>query len=359
MKILDTLQDFLLEHYKEAELRRLARSCSVNGEISASLPGRPVAYDELVLAAVDAFQRHGAIDEHFWRRLHEARPKLTAKIAAIQALFLSPPAQTAPLQLILTRVNASERRRFIEIEFVLRNDGPSVQTIKEIHVLAEGLQVDYTPDVRFSGVLDQGKFTFAVINNGWGSVSFTGEVSVREGQDVKTGRVAAAEIPSGDNAVRWQERVRGWKVEMSVRGDLENLVTHERVAVSEDRTVFDSCLFGGPHCGPDTTYVCILDATMPAQQKVYRTIRTIASGETDVFQCVVSATKAARFDLTVNILATDDSCLSTCQPGLTIWRHAQKQYEFGDLVDGAIFVLDRDNVWRLSNPAAAPWRQPK
>lgn len=356
MKPLEALQDFLLEHFREVDVRRLARSCSERGEIGASLPGRPVDREELVFAAVEAFHRHGAIDEHFWQHLHKARPKLTAKIAALQALFLAAPATSVPLRLVITRIHEPQFRPFLEVEFVLRNDGAVAQIVQDIHVTARNVEVDYRMEARIAATLDHGKFRFLVINNGWGSASFDGVVSVRHGKRVETHRIMLPKVASGERAVGWEARYQTWDLAMEVRGTLQNLVTKEVIQVHEDTTVFDSRLFGGPHQLPDTTYVCILDAERAEQHRVYRTLRTIAPGEIDVFQCAVSATKAARFDFTVDIVIAGDVRLTTHHPGLSVWRDAQEGYEFDSLVDGAIFVRGPDNVWRLADPTGAPWR---
>lgn len=356
MKPLDALQDFLLKHLREVDIRRLARSCSKHNEIGDSLPGRPVDHEELVFAAVEAFDRHGAIDADFWECLHRARPKLTAKIAALQALFLTAPARTTPLRLVITRINRSERRHFLEIEFVLRNDSAVTQVVHEIHVSARNMAVDYQTAAEVSATLDDGKFRFLVINNGWGSVRFDGELSVRCGQRIEIPRVVMSEVVSGARAVGWETTFPAWEVAMTVQGTLENLVTGEVIEVREEKTVFDSRLFGGPHSVPDTTYICILDAERSEQHRVYRTVRAIAPQEVDIFQCALSATKAAKFDISVDVIVPGEAPLSTQYTGLHVWRDAQKDYEFDVLEDGSVFVRGSDNVWRLANPTTTPWQ---
>lgn len=68
----------------------------------------------------------------------------------------------------------------------------------------------------------------------------------------------------------------------------------------------------------------------------------------------MTASKSAHFDLTVDIVDSNDTRLSASHPGLHISRDAH--WEFDDFADGDIFVLGPDNVWRLQDPRGAPWR---
>lgn len=351
MTNLEALTNFFRVHLNDVDLRRLARACSEDRGILAQLPGQQAPYEEIIFAAVEAFDRHGAIDNQFWQFLHEARPLLTAKIAALQARFTSPPSSSSPLQLIVTRARARDVEHIVELEFVLRNDGAVAQVIKELHLTADALEVDYQTYVKLPMSIYCGVHTIKAENKGWSTISLMGDVGLRSGDQVTRLPVHLRGLPGGRWAFLWGHADPHIATPPSdgvlhINLEIENHRTGRRSTVD---TTFRFELCESMPRRPDTSYCCVLDADRAEQKKEYPILRTVSPGEVDIFQVAVSATKAAKFDLKVDIVTADDTRLSVRYPNLSIWRDSLGDRMDGYLEDGSVFVLGPDGLWRLED----------
>ena len=83
------LAQLLTESFSGQELRRFVRGGPETDIISDELPGEAASPSKFAYATVDALLRHGLLDDVFFDRLIELRPRREGDVRRVQALFLT------------------------------------------------------------------------------------------------------------------------------------------------------------------------------------------------------------------------------------------------------------------------------
>lgn len=81
------LCDLLAGRVSPHKLRALVADLPTLTPLFADLPTSPCTPGELAAAFVDASERHGALDDEFFVRLHAALPRCTLQISLAHALW--------------------------------------------------------------------------------------------------------------------------------------------------------------------------------------------------------------------------------------------------------------------------------
>jgi hypothetical protein len=361
----EALQKFLIAHFSLSELRQLITYLPGGRVIMASLPDGVMSAKDFAFEAVLSLERNAALDPDFWSRLRAERPRLGSEITAMQTAFPAFPAlsRASSPTLTLLLVRASRHKRYTGLEIVVRNDSTVPQFIKALHLDAQNIVVDYTPDFTLHGKVIDGSFGVSLLNRGWSTLVLVLDLRISPSSHGASRTSTTATVSSGQyhNLFDLSEadifgRGRHDHANVHVFGHCEALENGVRATIDQSFTVqradFVPDQRRGAKRGPDTTYICLFDTTHNSCKKTYSILREVPAGQADIFSCIVSADRSASFDLVVELVSADDTLLSTRHDSLAVQRGPHDRWP---VKDGDVFTLDVDGSWNLSPPARTPW----
>lgn len=358
----ENLEDFFVERFSPRELRRFISNLHDGDVLRAALPGESATMDVLAHEVVGLLRRHGVCDDDFWKKLKSTRKVFTDQIAEIQANF--PPiafASSPTLSLLLAR--ASQRESHTEIEIVVRNNSTRPQLLKELHLEAQNLAVDYSPRFELKSALTGDHLVISIENDGWSDLSLDLDVRLDSPSPDPSPRIVSPRVRSGEKrtlaAFSEADLFRNERNDWATIDVFGSFHAHQTDHTFQSGRHFSVSRreFLAPDISaamailPDTTYACIFETTAPSCQKRYPILREVPAGKLDVFSCLVSADRSASFDMLITLVSADEATLSTPYERVSVARRPADHREYQD---GDVFTVDKNGSWHLNSRFRRP-----